>query len=266
MSPPDWRLAAASTLGTAHVKLGLPCQDAHRCSVQRTSGGEPVLIAVVCDGAGSAARADAGAELASQMIHDEIAAALGAEGFGVRGITPAWIEERLGRFQAEVAARAEAEEHTPRDFACTLLAAAVGPDCAAFFQIGDGAIVVGEEEETYRWIFWPDHGEYENVTFFATDPEAVSHLQFELLERRIDEVALLSDGLQRLALHYQTRTAHAAFFKPMLATLRAMPEDGLESLSARLEAWLSSPPVNERTDDDKTLVLASRRGFTAIMG
>lgn len=80
------------------------------------------------------------------------------------------------------------------------------------------------------------------------------------MEERIDEVALLSDGLQRLALHYQTRTAHAAFFKPMLATLRDASEDALESLSARLEDYLSSPAVNERTDDDKTLVLASRRG------
>lgn len=260
MSPPEWRLAAASVLGTAHVKLGLPCQDAHRCSVQRTAGGEPVLIAVVCDGAGSAARADAGAELACRLIHDEIAATLGAEGAGVRGITQGWIEERLGRFQAEVAARAEAEGCQPRDFACTLLAAAVGPDCAAFCQIGDGAIVIGEEEDNYRWIFWPDRGEYENVTFFATEPEAIDHLQFELAERKIDEIALLSDGLQRLALHYQTKTAHAAFFKPMLAALREAPEGALESLSTQLEAYLSSPSVNERTDDDKTLILASRRG------
>jgi hypothetical protein len=259
MSPPDWRLAAASALGAAHLKLGLPCQDAHRCGVQRTVGGEPVLVAVVCDGAGSAARAEAGAGLASRLIHDEIAAALRAEDFEVRDITRAWIEERLGRFQAEVAALAEAEECTPRDYACTLVAAAVGPGRAVFFQIGDGAIVVGEDEETFRWIFWPDHGEYENVTFFATDPEAASHLQFELVEKRIDEVALLSDGLQRLALHYQTRTAHAGFFKPMLTTLRATPENELESLSAQLEAYLSSPQVNERTDDDKTLILASRR-------
>ena len=259
MSLPEWRLAAASVLGTAHVELGLPCQDAHRCSVQRTSGGEPVLIAVVCDGAGSAARADAGAELASRMIHDEIAAALGAGG-GVRDITQGWIEECLRHFQAAVAAQAEAEGCQPMDFACTLLAAAVGPDCAAFCQIGDGVIVIGEDEDTYRWIFWPERGEYENVTFFATEPEAADHLQCELLEERIDEVALLSDGLQRLALHYQTRTAHAAFFKPMLATLRAASEDALESLSGQLAAYLSSPAVNERTDDDKTLVLATRRG------
>ena len=80
------------------------------------------------------------------------------------------------------------------------------------------------------------------------------------MERRIDEVALFSDGLQRLALHYQTRTAHAGFFKPMLATLRAAPADALESLSTQLAAYLSSPAVNERTDDDKTLVLATRQG------
>lgn len=259
MSPPEWRLAAASALGTAHLQLGLPCQDAHRCSVQRTAEGEPVLVAVVCDGAGSAARADAGAGLASRLIHDEIAAALRAEGFEIRGLTRDWMKERLDLFQSEVAALATAEEAQPRDYACTLLAAAVGPDCAAFFQIGDGVIVIGEDAETYRWIFWPDHGEYENVTFFATGPDAAEHLQYELIENQVDELALLSDGLQRLALHYQTKTAHAGFFKPMMATLQAAPEIVLEGLSFQLEAFLSSPAVNERTDDDKTLVLATRR-------
>jgi hypothetical protein len=259
MSSPAWRHAAASVLGTAHVKLGLPCQDAHRCSVQQSAGGEPVLIAVVCDGAGSAARAEDGSRLASRLAHDEIAAAL-AGGSGVRGITRGWVEDWLIRFHAEIAELARAEERQSRDFACTLLAAVVGSDCAVFFQIGDGVIVVAEDEDAYRWIFWPDTGEYENVTFFATEPDACNHLQFELAERRIDEVAVLSDGLQRLALHYQSRTAHAAFFKPMLAVLREASEDALEPLSTQLEAYLSSPAVNERTDDDKTLVLASRRG------
>lgn len=258
MRRPQWRFAAASALGASHERQGLPCQDAHQCSVGETAGGEPVLIAVVCDGAGSAARADAGAQLACRLAHDELAALL-ATGSGVRGVTRAWVEDWLIRFHGEIAERADAEECQPRDFACTLLAAVVGPDCAVFFQIGDGAIVVGEGEEDYRWIFWPASGEYENVTFFASEPGASDHLRFELAERRFDEVALLSDGLQRLALHYQTRTAHAGFFKPMLEALRAASDDAVGALSGQLEAYLSSPAVNERTDDDKTLVLASRR-------
>jgi hypothetical protein len=269
MSPRPWRRAAASAIGTAHVRLGLPCQDAHVCVLAETAevaGGETVLIAVVSDGAGSAAKAEVGAGLACRLAHEEIAAAL-ATG-RVSGITRAWVVDWLARFQAEIAERAAAEECAPRDFACTLLVAVIGSDCAVFFQVGDGVIVVPAEAEevdeagnaggAYRWVFWPDNGEYENVTFFAVEPQAAERLQFALVERRIDEVALLSDGLQRLALHYQSRTAHEAFFKPMLTALRTAPDDALESLSAQLETYLSSPPVNERTDDDKTLILATR--------
>lgn len=260
--PEDWRYAAASAVGTSHARTGQPCQDAHLCSLQPAAGGEPVLVAVVCDGAGSAARAEEGAQLACRRTREEIAALLAAG--EVRGITRPWVEEWLARFHAEIEVLAAAAESEPRDFSCTLLAAVVGPDCAAFFQIGDGAIVVsaaGTTEDAgagYRWVFWPDHGEYENVTFFATGPEAAGHLQYELAEGRIDEVALFSDGLQRLALHYQSRTAHAGFFRPMLAALRAAPDEDVEGLSGRLEVYLSSPPINDRTDDDKTLVLAAR--------
>jgi hypothetical protein len=65
--------------------------------------------------------------------------------------------------------------------------------------------------------------------------------------------------LQRLALHYEGRTAHAPFFRPMFAPVRAADPGRAETLSTQLAAFLGSQPVNARTDDDKTLVLATRR-------
>jgi hypothetical protein len=35
-----------------------------------------------------------------------------------------------------------------------------------------------------------------------------------------DEVAMFSDGLQRLALVYESRTAYTPFFEPMFSVLR----------------------------------------------
>ncbi|MGL4552961.1 MAG: PP2C family serine/threonine-protein phosphatase, partial [Gemmataceae bacterium] len=63
------------------------------------------------------------------------------------------------------------------------------------------------------------------------------------------------DGLQGLALHYATRTAHGPFFAPLFRALRgADPEE----LGDPMRAFLESPRVNGRTDDDKTLILAAR--------
>ena len=190
--------------------------------------------------------------------------ALLANGGGPRDLTREFVVTWLARFHDEIATRAEAAAGVPRDYACTLLAAVIGEDSAAYCQIGDGAIVVAtpDDPDDYCWIFWPQQGEYENTTKFATDPAASNLIAVEQADQPVDEVALFSDGLQRLALHYEGRTAHTPFFRPMFAPVRAADPGRAETLSAQLAAFLGSQPVNARTDDDKTLVLATRRPQT----
>ncbi len=48
----------------------------------------------------------------------------------------------------------------------------------------------------------------------------------------------------------------------MLAPLRnGVPTGGLNE---KLESFLASPKINEKTDDDKTIILASRRKAEAL--
>jgi hypothetical protein len=257
MTSGSWRYAAASALGTSHAKLGSPCQDAHACDVVLSATGGPILVAVVADGAGSASRSQDGSRLSCDFVAAAVRTFCDAGG-AVRDLSRETVSGWLTRLQAEIAALADAEGLGPRDFACTLVAAIIGEEHAAFFQLGDGAMVVSDGDD-YAWIFWPDQGEYENLTFFVTDPQSLERLQVDLCERRIEEIALFSDGLQRLVLNYQSRTAHAPFFRPLLSTVRAADGEAVASLSAKLAAYLNSPPVNDRTDDDKTLILATRR-------
>lgn len=254
-----WRYALSSVAGTGHLRQSLPCQDATRCEIVAAPGGA-VLVAVVADGAGSAAHSDEGAQVACDRFVAAVQDLLAA-GAGVRGVTRAFVVAWLAEFQADIAARAEAAGAVPRDYACTLLAAIVGDDTAAYCQIGDGAIVVATPDATgeYCWIFWPQQGEYENTTHFATDPAAANLIAVEVATRPVDEVALFSDGLQRLALHYEGRTAHAPFFRPMFVPVRAAAAGHAATLSAQLATFLDSAPVNARTDDDKSLILATRR-------
>ncbi len=258
MTVGGWRYAFASIAGAGHARRGQPCQDASGCELF-ASGGEAILAAVVADGAGSAEHGGDGAALACVLFLEELAT-LFASGGGVRDIDRAFIAGWLAHFQGAVAARAEAIGRRPRDFACTLLVAVVGEEVAAFAQIGDGAIVVGEprEQDEYCWIFWPQRGEYENVTVFATDPAAAEYLEHELVYERLGELALFTDGLQRLALHFASQTVHNPFFRPMFAHLRSEPPGYLDRASTALAAFLDSPAVNDRTDDDKTLLLATR--------
>jgi hypothetical protein len=123
-------------------------------------------------------------------------------------------------------------------------------------QIGDGAIVA-RCGERYEALTWPESGEYVNTTRFLTDSDVDQHIQYALLAYPVRNIALLTDGLQGLALHFASHTAHAPFFTPFFDALRAQPDEEWQHLSHAIASSLDSPMVNARTDDDKTLIVAT---------
>src|SRR5262249_55222157 len=129
------------------------------------------------------------------------------------------------------------EGHDERDFSCTLLAALVDEKAAVFFQIGDGAIVYRAEDGRYVPALWPQSGEYANCTFFLTDADATKRVQ-AARAGGVHEVALLTDGLQGLALQYASRAAHGPFFAPMFARLRGVTATRPRRLAGQLTAFL----------------------------
>ena len=253
-----WRHVNVSVEGTSHRKVQLPCQDANRCDELQSPDGKPILVAVVSDGAGSAVAAAEGAALACDTLLSVARQMIMAERLNPPFST-SLVGSWLSTFQEAVRAAADQRALTTRDFACTVLAAIVTERGAMFLQVGDGAIVLRDDSsDEFGWVFWPATGEYANTTFFATDPLVERHLQLAVTRRTIRDVALFSDGLQRLVLDYAARQTHSPFFEKMFRSLRDMSPFNLDVASRSLISYLDSPLVNERTDDDKTLVLASR--------
>jgi hypothetical protein len=242
-----WRALYASVAGTSHERRGQPCQDAAFSGVE---GG--VLVAACADGAGSAARAEAGAKLACQAV---VVAALADIREGVP-LSSNRLRSWVGKGRARLSHEACVNNVPSRDYSCTLLLAVLWESGGLFAQVGDGAIVVRHNNE-YHPIFWPASGEYANQTSFLTGPDLEAELMLDEVDGPIDRLALFTDGLQRLALHEATRSVHVPFFAPLFDRLAGV-EDAA-TLEAPLRKWLSSDAVNQRTDDDKTLVLAMRR-------
>jgi Protein phosphatase 2C len=259
MTKVGWKYVLASVAGTSHLKKEIPCQDSSRCRVFHDSQKRPILVAVASDGAGSASHSELGSALACGLFVGEMETFLASEG-AVKDLNRDFAESWLKTFQNEVRARAEAEGLTPGDFACTVLASIVAPDSAAFMQVGDGCIVVSEFEEPdeYSWVFWPQKGEFANMTTFATSEAASEHLEFTLVNQKIAELAVFTDGIERIALRFETQEVHAPFFLPMFVPLRPEHEGHVETLCASLRRFFNSDRINERTDDDKTLILATR--------
>ena len=263
MSGRGWRTAYASAVGTSHARTGAPCQDAGRCEVITAADGSEILIASVSDGAGSAAQSEHGARLAVDSFHrafSETAREDPSLAFLDADSARAWLAE----LQREIAGLAEESGLSPRDYACTFLGAVVGPTASVFLQIGDGAIVVADAEtgDGHDWIFWPQHGEFANSTFFVTMEEAGQVMEFARREAAesepLRELVLFSDGLERLILDMRARTVHSPSLRPILDWLAGTEPAADGAPSAILSTYLGSANVNRRTDDDKTLVMAMR--------
>jgi hypothetical protein len=248
---PSWKLLLDSVIGTSHVQTNQPCQDYASGRVLDVD----TIVLVCADGAGSASRSEFGSRFVCTGLLNIITTTL-ENGLPLKDITRERVVEWHATVRRRLSLEACRENVDLREFATTILTAIVGPSQSLFSQIGDGVIVYGDGDE-YRTPFWPQQGEYVNTTSFLTGSDFEDQLAFEGIDCQIDEVALLTDGLQPLALHYATRSVHSPFFQPMFTTLRDANDP--EELRGPLKDFMNSSAVNSRTDDDKTLVLATRR-------
>jgi hypothetical protein len=257
-APVGWRFAAASVTGSSHTKLGTPCQDCAMTKVFFDGAGREILVVVLSDGAGSAARAEFGSSLACSTI-TEAAEVHFAAGGTIGEISQQTAKLWLSMVRQAISNRAQDDSAAFKDYACTLLVAVIADDSAAMLQIGDGAIVV-DNGDGWTWVHWPQRGEFANTTYFVTDDGAETQMAFDNCRGRIEELAAFSDGIEPLVMQYATQTVFEPFFDKMFPAVRALPENGLdEKLSEALAKYLDSPAICQRTDDDKTLVLATRR-------
>src|SRR5258708_4734397 len=142
MKSAPWRLVRCSVVGTSHLSTRKPCEDAcaHMVFECPPDVGQ-LLVAVVSDGAGSASHSQLGSHIACEKFIAVVQVYLSTGG-RVCDINRRLAEEWLQQVASEIEERAKASDHQTRDYACTLLAAIVSEDAAAFLQIGDGAIVI----------------------------------------------------------------------------------------------------------------------------
>lgn len=251
-----WVWAGARVAGTAHLKHGQPCQDSFACRVWQHRGTPAILIAALADGAGSAERAEVGSALACSLFVDIVAEAFdeGArEDDGAATLRYAVTETRRA-----LELKAGHDGRGIADYASTFLAAILSPERGVIGQIGDGAVVVGSRGNGWRPVHWPDHGEYANTTCFLTQPDALDQLHLAVLDQPAQQIAMFSDGLERLVLDFRDRSAHAPFFDSIFA--RMCPRIGVgysADISEALATLLASDRVNARTDDDKSLLCAA---------
>jgi hypothetical protein len=141
----------------------------------------------------------------------------------------------------------------PRDLASTLILVVASQNFCAAAQIGDGAVVVTDDNENLIALTTPINGEFANQTALLGCMQTMDVQIGSLPEYRPKSIAVFTDGLQRLALRMPQGIPHEPFFRPLFKRFHDLPESEMENF---LKEFLNSPRVNTLTDDDKTLVTA----------
>ena len=261
--PQCWRVARASVQGTSHAKTGQPCQDSSSVGEDAPQG---IFVAAVADGAGSAELSAEGSRLAACAATRMAARLLRlhVQPF-YEGVLKEILNDAVHFARKELQAEAHRHEKELRSFATTLIVAICAPEITGAAQIGDGAMITAgkrlqqdDEDGGYALFSAPQRGEYANTTNFITSDNWQASLDVKAQYGSVSHVAMFTDGTQSIALNAVSgNTPHSPFFDPLFRWLERQVD--YEDAGDSLAAFLSSPRVTARADDDLTLLLAVRK-------
>lgn len=250
-----WSYTKATQVGTSHIKRNEGCQD--NAFVYSLRGFKskfgPPLLAAVADGAGSSKFSAEGSRFVLSNLKAEICRTLATRR---TDLTSDLLRSAVSITSARLDQFASKRGHRVRDYACTIVCVLVTDDSAWHIQIGDGAAVFRYGEN--RIVnYWPAKGAYGNETYFITDESFLDHLHIQKNDVP-DELTLFTDGLESIALDLKSHQPYRAFFESFYRILTQRKVGFQLDLAEKLAEWMQSKLVNDRTDDDKSLVLVAR--------
>ena len=268
----SWQVYGASSIGKSHIDSNLPNQDS--IYLQKTQDG---LVAVVCDGAGSAKFSQAGAAFFSQSI-GKMLLSLGV-GLSVsrsvsvshRGIAVDLVQvkqqiiEQLSQIRLDLQSQLTAESSL-RDYHTTFTGLLIHSNHQALLvQIGDSPLITSQfvvrhphiDYFTNLQVYGDDSkNEYVNETHFITQDNWQSFLRVEAIDlSQVDCLALMSDGCADLV--FEGASVTPKIYRPFFGNLlfNLTQSQSSQQGSAIIEQALGNPATYRLTGDDKSLVV-----------
>ncbi len=216
------------------------CQD-----VLRVMTCDQQVVAVLSDGAGSAAHGGLGAKVVVQAAFSFL---LGQKMPGLPLCEMA--DDLIAHVRQILMENARSVQVPIYALDATILVLVASPFGYQVLQVGDGFIVIQSQGEIER-IGAPQKGEYANETVFITEDGAQPALYDSKVP--VHYWAISSDGLEPVAIEASAGTPHAAFFRPFWEYLDTTPD--IEEANQELHRFLTSSPLQSRIHDDVSLAI-----------
>lgn len=251
----NWNIYAASAIGEHHRQQDLPCQDATAHAHY-----DRWVVAIVCDGAGSARHSDFGAKHAAETIVQELISLIpdmAPQGFSdAQHFWPKAVIATIGNTRIQLMEKIAAGHDDLSAYHATVVGTVVGPDYGLFFHIGDGAgFALARESWQATAVSMPENGEYSDQTYFYTMDSWRDHLRFVFF-KNAEVIALMSDGAMSFVANKLLNGLDPKFMTPVVRYLDSVDE---RSGSNALAHTLDDPQTYAITGDDKTLLIIIKR-------
>lgn len=262
----SWQVYGASSIGKSHIDSNLPNQDS--IYLQKTQNG---MVAVVCDGAGSAKFSQAGAAFFSQSIGKMLLSLGVSQSVSISGIAFDLVQvkqqiiEQLSQIRLDLQSQLPAKSSL-RDYHTTFTGLLIHSNHQALLvQIGDSPLITSQfvvrhphiDYFTNLQVYGDDSkNEYVNETHFITQDNWQSFLRVKAIDlSQVDCLALMSDGCADLVFEGASITPkiYRPFFGNLLFNLTQSQSS--QQGSAIIEQAVGNPATYRLTGDDKSLVV-----------
>lgn len=278
-----WRVIGQSVRGAAHVRAGLPNQDALYW-LPESGAGLPLILAVA-DGHGSrkSFRSEAGArfavETAAEVISDFLRGQTetgslsvtkrAAEEWLPTALVRRWLEavtkhlaaHPLSADEIKLSAgtkagtlKEDAPASLPVAYGTTILAAAVAEGFILYLQLGDGEILTVSEDGEVTRPLPKDERLFANETTSLCSQDAWRDFRvcFQVVSNAPPALILLSTDGYSNSFHDE-----AGFLKVGPDLLEMIRADGLEPVNDQLASWLTEATCAGSGDDVTVGLLCS---------
>ena len=229
------------------------------------------MVAVVCDGAGSAKFSQAGAAFFSQSIGKMLLSLGVSRSVSISGTAFDLVQVRQQIIEQLLQIRLDLQSQLPaesslRDYHTTFTGLLIHSNHQAILvQIGDSPLITSQfvvrhphiDYFTNLQVYGDDSkNEYVNETHFITQDNWQSFLRVEPIDlSQVDCLALMSDGCADLV--FEGASVTPKIYRPFFGNLlfNLTQSQSLQQGSAIIEQALGNPATYRLTGDDKSLVV-----------
>jgi len=253
----------ASVMGESHKTLNVECQDSFSFLYDKE---KKWLAITVCDGAGSSKNSSKSSKYVSEQFSRElilIASHLSKKPFGQ------WVTDSILQAILSIREKLRSRNATDdlSDYHTTLVSVLLGPPdrlggrSGITIHIGDGAVIGGKIgsdidndqyilDEDFYILSEPQNGEYANETYFLTETKWIKNIRLDPIGE-LDWIAIATDGGTAALLNGDN--ALRSTFLPKV--FQDIVSANTQQASEILNFHLTSPDLNQITDDDKTIIV-----------